>query len=117
MADYAPLYLYADQISGTASAAITGGQTLVVSGNGTVGPAGADAANFIGVAAMDAASGARVSYIPRGKVHVSTVAATVTAGQPVRTAANGQVTNTGSQHIGVFLTSAASGTQARWMEF
>lgn len=116
MADYAPKYLYADQVSATASATITGGQLLVVSGNGTVGPAGADAANVIGVAAMDAASGARLSYFPRGKVHVTTTGGAVTAGAGVRSAAAGTVDDTGSNIIGIFLTTAGSGAAAEWME-
>lgn len=121
MADYAPKYLYADQITGTASATITGGQLLVVSGDGTVGPAGADAANVIGVAAQDAASGARVSYCPRGKVHVSTAAAGgngVVAGNNAFSAASGTVDDTGTaaNKIGIFLTTAAAGASAEWME-
>ena len=122
MADYAPIHLYADQITGVTSAAVTGGQTLVVSGDGTVGPAGADAANFIGVAAQDAASGANVSYCPRGKVHRSTAASGgngVVAGASVFTAASGTVDDTGTaaNKIGVFLTTAAAGAAAEWMEF
>lgn len=119
MGDYAPIYLYADQITGTASAAITGGQPLHVSGDDTVAPAPADSHAFIGVAAQDAASGARVSYCPRGKVHETTTASAVTAGNNVFTAAAGTVDDTGTavNRIGVFLTSAASGQLARWMEF
>lgn len=121
MADYAPKYLYADQITGTASATITGGQLLVVSGDGTVGPAGADAANVIGVATMDAAANARVSYCPRGKVHISTAASGgngVVAGANVFSAASGTVDDTGTaaNKIGIFLTTAAAGAAAEWME-
>lgn len=120
MADYAPKYLYGDQATGTASAAITGGQVLVVSGDGTVGPAG-DAADVtvIGVAAADAASGARAAYFPRGKVHISTTAGAVVAGNGVSAGAAGTVDDdAGSDPIlGVFLTSAASGELAEWMEF
>lgn len=118
MGDYAPKFLYADQISGVASAAITGGQLLIVSGDGTVGPAGADATNVIGVAAHDAAQNARVSYCPRGKVHVSTTAGAVTAGSLVYSGASGTVDDTGTagRHVGVFLTTAGSGEDAEWME-
>lgn len=120
MADYAPIWLYADQITGTASADITGGQLLVVSGDDTVGPAG-DAADVtvVGVAAQDAASGARVSYCPRGKVHETTTAGAVTAGNGVSAGAAGTVDDDGGSDplLGVFLTSAASGAKARWMEF
>lgn len=118
MADYSPKFIYAEQITSTASATITGGQVLVVSGSGTVAPAGADAANVIGVACTDAASGAYVSYNPRGKVHVTTTAGAVTAGNNAFTGAAGTVDDTGTaaNKIGVFLTSAASGATAEWME-
>lgn len=122
MADYAPKFLYADQVTGVASAAITGQQLLVVSGDGTVGPAGADAANVIGVAAQDAAANAEVSYFPRGKIHVSTAASGgngVVAGSSVFSAASGTVDDTGTaaNKLGVFLTTAAAGALAEWMEF
>lgn len=115
--DYAPKYLYADQATATTSAAVTAGQTLVVSGDGTVGPAGADAI-CIGVAAQDAASGARLSYFPRGKVHITETAGAVVAGNNAFTAAAGTVDDTGTaaNKIGVFMTSAASGELAEWME-
>ncbi|MFY1686486.1 hypothetical protein [Plantactinospora sp. WMMB782] len=120
MADYAPKFLYADQITSTASATITGGQVLVVSGNGTVGPAG-DAADItvVGVAAMDAASNAKVSYFPRGKVHVTTTAGAVVAGAGVSAGAAGTVDDDGGSDpiLGVFLTTAGSGEKAEWMEF
>jgi hypothetical protein len=118
MADYAPKFLYAEQVSSTASATITGGQLLVVSGSGTVAPAGADAANVIGVASFDAATNARVGYNPRGMVHVTTTAGAVTAGNNAFSAAAGTVDDTGTaaNKVGVFLTSAGSGEKAEWME-
>lgn len=120
MADYAPIHIYADQITGTASAAITGGQVLVVSGDGTVGPAG-DAADItvVGVAAQDAAANALVSYIPRGKVHRTLTAGAVVAGAAVSAGANGTVDddNGSDPFLGVFLTTAGSGELADWMEF
>ncbi|HEV2929903.1 MAG TPA: hypothetical protein VGW74_14515 [Propionibacteriaceae bacterium] len=120
MAEYEPKFRYAEAITGTASATITGGQVLVVSGDGTVGPAG-DAADVtvVGVAATDAATGGLVTYFPRGKVHITTTAGAVTAGTGVSAGAAGTVDDdAGSDPIlGVFLTSAASGAQAEWMEF
>lgn len=122
MGEYAPKFLYGDQVTGTASATITGGQLLVVSGNGTVGPAGADATNVIGVAAFDAAANAKVSYFPRGKVHISTAASGgngVVAGNSVFSAASGTVDDTGTaaNKLGTFLTTAAAGSPAEWMEY
>jgi hypothetical protein len=120
MPDYTPKYLYGDEATGTASATIVGGQLLVVSGDDTVGPAG-DAADVtvIGVAAQDAASGARVSYFPRGKIHITTTAGAVTAGAGVSAGAAGTVDDDGGSDplLGVFLTSAGSGELAEWMEF
>jgi hypothetical protein len=120
VADYAPKFVYGDQVTGTASATITGGQVLVVSGDGTVGPAG-DAADVtvIGVAAQDAAANALVSYFPRGKVHITTTAGAVTAGNGVSAGAAGTVDDDGGSDpiLGVFLTTAASGATAEWMEF
>lgn len=118
MADYEPKYRYAEEATSTASATVTGEQTLVVSGSGTLAPAGADAANCVGVAAQDAAANARFSYFPRGKIHITTTAGAVTAGNNTFTAANGTVDDTGTaaNKVGVFLTSAGSGEKAEWME-
>jgi hypothetical protein len=120
MADYAPKFLYGETVTGTASAAITGGQVLVVSGNGTVGPA-PDAADVtvIGVAAQDAAIGALVSYFPRGKVHITTTAGAVVAGAGVSAGAAGTVDDDAGSDplLGVFLTSADAAALAEWMEF
>ncbi|HEX6682963.1 MAG TPA: hypothetical protein VF062_09225 [Candidatus Limnocylindrales bacterium] len=120
MADYTPKFLYAEQVTSTASAAITGGQVLVVSGSGTVEPAG-DAADItvVGVAAFDAAVNAQVGYFPRGKIHVTTTAGAVTAGVGVSAGAAGTVDDDGGSDpiLGVFLTSAGSGEKAEWMEF
>ncbi len=118
MANYEPKFLYADQVTGTASAAITGGQVLIVSGNGTVGPATADSNAVIGVAAHDAANGARVSYFPRGKVHVTVNAGGVTAAARVNSAAAGTVASAtaGVGNIGIALTTAADTALVEWME-
>lgn len=118
MGAYEPKYLYADQVSATAASSITGGQLLAVAGNGTVGPAGADSNAVIGVAAHDAASSSRLSYFPRGKVHVSTAAGAITAGARVNSAAAGAVASAdaGLGNIGVALTTAADGAAVEWME-
>lgn len=93
MADYSPVYATgAASLSKTASAAITGGTVVVASGVSTVAMAGAAAATVIGVAAHDAASGARVTVWPLiGIEHEIISPAGVTAGGGVQTAANGQV--------------------------
>ncbi len=118
MGAYEPKFLYSNTITGTASATITGGQVLVVSGNGTVGPAGADSNAVIGVAAHDAVSGGLVTYFPRGKVHVSTAAGGITAAARVNSAAAGTVATATAAvaNIGVALTTAADTAAVEWME-
>lgn len=118
MGAYEPKFLYADVITGTASATITGGQVLAVTGSGTVGPAGAASAAVIGVAAFDAGTGARVSYLPRGKVHISAASGAITAGDRVNAGAAGTVATgvAALTNIGVALTTAADGASVEWME-
>ncbi|MFG1846763.1 capsid cement protein [Micromonospora carbonacea] len=118
MGAYEPKFLYGDQITGTAATAITGGQVLAVAGNGTVGPAGAASAAVVGVAAFDAASGARVSYFPRGKVHVSTASGAITAAARVDSGAAGTVASgtAAVTNVGIALTTAADGAAVEWME-
>jgi hypothetical protein len=128
MADYLPVYTPAEVATFTASAAITGGQLLAVSGDGTVGPAGAASASWIGVASGDAASGARVSVFCRGTVHESTAAGAITAGAQLATGAAGTVAtmaaaaanalgdiNNARAVVGVALTTAADTALVRWM--
>lgn len=118
MGAYEPKFLYGDQITATTSAAVTGGQVLIVSGNGTVGPATAASAAVVGVAAHDAASGARVSYFPRGKVHVSTASGGITAAARVDAGAAGTVASASNAdtNIGVALTTALDTALVEWME-
>lgn len=128
MSDYLPVYTPAEVATFTASAAITGGQLLAVSGNGTVGPAGAASASWIGVAAGDAPSGSRVSVFCRGTVHESTAAGAITAGAQLATGAAGTVAtlaaaaanalgdiNNARAVVGVALTTAADAALVRWM--
>lgn len=118
MAAYEPKFLYSDQVTATASATITGGQLLVVSGNGTVGPAGASGAAVVGVAAMDAVNSDRLSYFPRGKVHVTTASGAITAAARVDAGAAGTVSTAANAltNIGVALTTAADTAFVEWME-
>lgn len=116
MADYMPLYLPGNAITGMFSAATTGRQTLMVTGDGTVGPASADA-YVVGVAGTDAAANAVGTYYGRGTVHITTTAGAVTAGSLAYAGANGTIDDTGTKPCGIFLTSAAPGATAEWMEF
>lgn len=76
----------------TTSAAVTGGRLVAVSGNNTVAHAGAASTVVVGVAAHDAASGAKVSVWPlEGVLHELEAANAITAAGGVQSAANGQV--------------------------
>lgn len=130
MADYLPVYTPGEAVSMTASAAITGGQLVAVSGNGTVGPAGASSGAVVGVAGHNAASGSRVTVYARGVVHETVADGAITAGNQVVSAAAGAVSalaamatgaadegdvNAARAVLGVALTTAADEALVRWM--
>lgn len=121
MTDYLPLYLPGKAITGQASAAITGGQAVRVSGSGTFAPATTAAHIIVGVAAFDAGTGDKVNVFGRGTVHRLTAAGAVTAADVVEGAAAGAVaTHTqGTNDVRVFgvaLTTAADGAAVEIME-
>lgn len=118
MPAYEPKFLYGDQITATVSANVTGKQLLAVTGNGTVGPAGASGAAVIGVAAFDAVNGDRVTYFPRGKVHISTASGAITAAARVDAGAAGTVATAANAltNIGIALTTAIDTGPCEWME-
>lgn len=97
----------------TASAAITGGQVVAVTGNRTVGPAGAGSSAWIGVAEHDAASGAKLN-VTSGGIHELTASGAIAAGANVIGAASGAVATIASEAdyskiVGVAIAAAASG--------
>lgn len=106
MADYTPVYSGGvNPFTRTTSGAVTGGQIVVASGVNTVAAAGAGSLVAVGVAAHDAASGARVTVWPLNNcIHEIVTTGTVTALDGVVTAASGTV---GTAVIG---TAAAAGT-------
>jgi hypothetical protein len=119
MADYAPVFLPGTVFTSQASATITGGQVLEVSGNGTVAPAGAGSVKVVGVAAHDAASGAKVAVIANKVVHDTTAGTGgITAGNNLLTEAAGVVVAGAAAvgtRIGVAMTTATVGNVVRWM--
>lgn len=120
MAEYVPIHTPGQSVTSTASAAITGGQVLVASGNGTVAPSSAASAAVVGVAAFDAASGAKVTYYT-GEIHEVTATGAITAGQTVEAATAGTVAahTNGTNDlniIGVALTTAAGGAKVRFQK-
>jgi hypothetical protein len=116
MAEYTPRYMPGAAQTWVASATITAGQLLVVSGSGTVAPSSAASPAFIGVAGNDAASGANVT-VYAGGVQKIVATGTVTAAQSVEAATAGTVathtlgTNDGNI-VGVAVTTATAGNVA-----
>jgi hypothetical protein len=113
MAENIPVYFPADRLPRTTSAAVTGGQVLIVSGNDTVAPSSAASAAWLGVAGHDAASGAQVVVYTEG-VHLVPASGAIAAGANVVPAAAGAVADIGAgtafnQVVGVALSAAASG--------
>jgi hypothetical protein len=116
MADYTPVFPGGVlPFTATVSAAVTGGQLLEVSGNGTVAPAGAASAKVVGVAAHDVDSGGSVTVIPLAGVVHEFVAGTsgVTAGDIVKVGAAANLvvaiaSGTYDQRVGIVLTTAAA---------
>lgn len=96
MGDYTPVN-NVDVITGTASAAITGGQLLTASGNSTVAPS-TTGDHSVGVALHDAPSGGRVAYaLISGVIHEVTIqgAVAIAAGAPIIAGTAGTI-NTGT---------------------
>jgi hypothetical protein len=116
MAEYLPIYKPGQALTLKASATITGGQLVALTGSGTVGPASAGSAAWVGVAAFDAATNDNVT-IHSGGVQSVTASGAVTAGDAVAAAANGQVSTSATPasavFVGVALTTAASGAKVR----
>lgn len=97
MADYLPKFKPGQSVTFTASADVTGGRLVAVTGNRTVGPAGADSAAVVGVAGFDAKAGERVTVFTRaGGVHRLTASAAIAAGVKVSSAAAGTIQTIGA---------------------
>lgn len=121
MAEYVPLHTPGVAVTSQASADITGGTLVGVSGSGTVATATANQSSWVGVAAFDAKNGEKV-LVHSGGVQRIVNSGGVTAGQILVAAASGQVaalaavttptaadvTNTRAI-VGIALTTASSG--------
>ena len=68
MADYLPKFKPGQAFTLKASAGVTGGRLVAVSGAGTVAHADADAANVIGVAGFDAVTGEVIRTVPEADI-------------------------------------------------
>lgn len=124
MADYTPVYVSGNNpFTLTASATITGGQILENTGASTVGPAGAASVKVVGVAAHDAASGARVTVWPLANVlHEVTSTGTIAAGDGIAAGASGVAATvavaTGAAAgtlLGIAQTAATGGAKVRFV--
>lgn len=137
MPDYTAVFLPGLTMTSVAAGTITGGDPVEVAGSGTVqratvGPSSLGSAKCIGVAAQDAAAGARVTVIVDRVVHEGLADGVITAGDQLMasTVAGRQVRTvpvTGGSPgkadvdqarviIGVALTTASDAATVRWMQ-
>lgn len=116
MAEYLPIYKPGQAITLKASANITGGRLVAVSGSGTVATAGADSTAWVGVASNDAVTNDNLT-IYCGGVQECVAAGAITAGDVVEAAASGAVATgasvTAGTYVGIALTTAADGAKVR----
>lgn len=119
MSDYTPVFTPGDAVPFTASAAVTGGQVVEATTAGAVGPAGAASLKVIGVAAHDAAIGARVTVHIGKIVHEATASGTVAVGDVVIAAAAGLVATNNTPavgaQVGVAITAATNGNKVQYV--
>lgn len=115
MADYT-IVMPDGEFSSTTSAAVTGGQLVEVTGNNTVGPAGAASLKVVGQALHDAASGAPVTVYGDGAIREAVASGAVVAGDLLVAAAAGKVAagTTANAVRGVALAAAADGATVRY---
>lgn len=104
MADYLPRFKPGQAFTSQASAAITGGRLVAVSGSGTVATAAADSAAVVGVAAFDAATSGDKVTLYWGGVQKLVASGAITAGAGVVSDAGGKVKSATTA------TAAAAGT-------
>jgi hypothetical protein len=121
-----------NQITMTTSGAVTGGDPLEVSATNTVAKcAGATSVKYVGIAAHDAASGAKVLVLTPGPVFDGVADGAITAGDQLvpSAVATKQVKSAGAittptaaevtatrAIIGVALTTAADAATVRWLQ-
>jgi len=121
MADYTPVFANGTApFTQQASATVTGGRLVENTGNGTVGPAGAASVKVVGVAATDAANGAKVQVWPLpGLVHEVTGTGALNAGDNLAAGAAGVVAAIGAgtfaQLVGTVLIGAADAQTVRFL--
>lgn len=121
MADYTPVFANGcAPWTLQASAGVTGGRLVEVTGNGTVGPASAASVKVLGVAAFDAANGGKVDVWPlAGLTHKILCTGAVAAGDNLAAGAAGVVApiaaGTFGQLVGVADRAGADATIVRFV--
>lgn len=114
MPEYLPTFKPGQAITLKASATISGGQLVEVSGSGTVGPAGAASTKALGHAAFDAVSGDYVTIYAGGVQH-GTASGAITAGAVVQAGAAGTIAAGTTAPLGVAIVTAADGGDVRYL--
>lgn len=110
MADYLPLFTPGTSVTFLASADVTGGRLVEISGDRSVATAPADSAKVAGVAGFDAKEGENVT-VYSGGVQRPVAAGDIAAGDKVAPAADGKVSTAGeaTNTIGLALAAASDG--------
>ena len=111
MSDYLPKFTPGRAVTFTATVDVIGGRLVAVTGNRTVGTAGADSAAVAGVAGFDAVVGAPVTVYTRpAGVHSLVASGAIVAGVKVISATAGKVATVGAgvNPIGIALEAAAA---------
>ncbi len=111
MADFLPVFKSGQTPSYPASAAVTGGRLLMVSGSQTVAHTSGDVATWIGTAGFDAAIGDQVT-IHRGGVQRLVASGAIAVGDRVGPASAGRVATASTNKVGTAITAAADGALA-----
>lgn len=112
MSDHLLKFKPGQAVTFTATTALTGGQVVEVTGNRSVGVAGAASTKAIGTAAHDVAVGDSVIVHLNGPVDTVTSAAAIAAGAAVEAAAAGKAqTATTGRVFGIALSAATAADQ------
>lgn len=114
MGDWLPRFSYEKPVPMTTSAAVTGGQLVYISGNGTVAPTSGASTLAFGIAAMDDAIGGNVITVYRACIGTIAASGSIAAGAAIIPAASGAVATIASdttydQVCGQAISAAASG--------
>lgn len=110
---YVPRFKPGKDLTYVTTADVLSGQVVVLTGDYSVGPAGANSALTVGVATHDAPSGSRL-VVSSGGVQRPIASGAIAAGARVSTAAAGKVATVTSTNptIGTCLAAAADGAPA-----